>query len=120
MAGYLTTTYGDPDKRGLAVTLASAAQIEVDQQRPQSATIHLNSSLQVYEPRLVYYHLATDARTGRRNLYRQIRTQPGVPPSIPGQPADEIVAENVSGFTLAYLDRNNKPVDCLFPYAVAA
>ena len=25
-----------------------------------------------YQPRLVYYHLATDVRTGRQNLYRKL------------------------------------------------
>ncbi len=50
----------------------------------------------------MYYHLATDMRSGRQNLYRQIRTQPGLPAP------DEIVAENVSDFTLAYLDRRQQ------------
>lgn len=106
MAGYQTTNYGDVNKTGIAITLASAHEIEMDQQRPDSATI--KNANPVFEPRLVYYHLATDLKTGRQNLYRQIRTQTGQ--STP----DELVAENVSDFTLAYQDKNNNPVDCLF------
>jgi type IV pilus assembly protein PilW len=109
MAGYQTSNYGDPSKGGVAITFAAAHEIEVDQQRPRSDTIL--SGAVVYEPRLVYYHLATDMRTGRQNLYRQIRTQPGL--SSP----DQIVAENVSDFTLAYFDRDNRAVAGLPPAA---
>lgn len=100
MAGYKTTPYGDINKTGLAITIASTHEIEMDQQRPDSTTI--GEAIPVYEPRLVYYHLATDMRTGRQNLYRQIRSQPGLPAP------DELVAENVATFTLGYLDKENK------------
>ena len=39
MAGYQTTNYGDLNKTGIAITLASAHEIEMDQQRPDNATI---------------------------------------------------------------------------------
>ncbi len=109
MAGYQTTGYGDPHKIGLAITFASAREIEVDQQRPDSDTI--TSANPVYRPRLVYYHVATDMRTGRQHLYRQIRTQPGVPTP------DELVAENVSRFSLAYFDEDGADVPGLPPVA---
>lgn len=105
MAGYQTTNYGDVNKTGLAITLAGTHEIEMDQQQPDSATI--GTANPVYEPRIVYYHLATDMKSGRQNLYRQIRTQPGL------LAPDELVAENVSDFTFAYLDKNNNMVDCL-------
>jgi len=108
MAGYQTTNYGDVNKTGLAITLASAQEIEVDQQRPDNSTI--TSALPVYTPRLVYYHLATDMRSGRQNLYRQIRTQPGL--AAP----DEIVAQNVSAFVLGYYDEDNAPIAGLPPH----
>ena len=79
----------------------------MDQQRVEHTNGTVDWANPVYEPKLVYYHLATDMRTGRQNLYRQIRTQPGL------RSTDEIVAENVSNFTLAYLDKDNNPVDCL-------
>lgn len=107
MAGYLTTNYGDIHKKGVAITFASAHEIEMDQQRPDSSTI--GSANPVYEPRLVYYHLATDVRTERQNLYRQIREQPGL------ASPDEIVAENVSAFRLEYFDHDNLPVAGLPP-----
>ena len=107
MAGYQTTSYGDLNKTGLAITLAADHEIEMDQQRVEHTNGTIDWANPVYEPKLVYYHLATDMRTGRQNLYRQIRTQPGL------RSTDEIVAENISDFTLAYLDKNNKPVDCL-------
>ncbi|MHB8835771.1 MAG: prepilin-type N-terminal cleavage/methylation domain-containing protein [Candidatus Methylomirabilia bacterium] len=97
MAGYQTTNYGDVNKTGLAITLASTHELEMDQQR-----LDMTLPNQVYEPRIVYYHLATDMRTNRQNLYRQIRAQPGVPTP------DEIVAENVSVFILGYLDKDNR------------
>ena len=100
MAGYQTSTYDDVNKIGLAITLASTNEIEMDQQRLDSTTS--TPANPVYEPRLVYYHLATDMRTGRQNLYRQIRTKPGQPTP------DEIVAENVSAFILGFLDKDNK------------
>jgi prepilin-type N-terminal cleavage/methylation domain-containing protein len=111
MAGYQTTNYGDVNKTGIAITLASANEIEVDQQRPDSATI--GQAQPVYQPRLVYYHLATDTRSGRQNLYRQIRTQPGL--AAP----DELVAENVSDFALTYFDKENVPVPGLPPHTAS-
>jgi hypothetical protein len=100
MAGYQTTSYGDPNKTGLAITLATEHEIEMDQQRVEHTSGSVDWANPVYEPKLVYYHLATDMRTGRQNLYRQIRTQPGL------RSTDEIVAENISNFTLTYLDKN--------------
>jgi len=107
MAGFHTTNYGDPYKTGIAITLAAAGEIEVDQQRPRDETIA--DAAPVFEPRLVYYHLATDLRTGRQNLYRQTRTEPGVPAP------DELVVENVGAFSLAYYDRDGNPVAGLPP-----
>ena len=111
MAGYQTTNYGDSNKTGIAITLAGTHEIEVDQQRPDNAT--LSSATPVYVPRLVYYHLATDMKTGRQNLYRQIRTQPRLPSP------DEIVAENISVFSLAYYTKDNQPVPGLPPATAA-
>lgn len=99
MAGYQTTKYGDSNKLGLAVTLADTNRIEVDQQR-------LDIAAGTYVPRLVYYRLATDANTGHQNLYRQIRTTPGVPTT------DQIVAENVATFSLSYYGCNQLPPNC--------
>ena len=79
MAGYQTTSYGDLNKTGLAITLARPHEIEMDQQRVEHTNGTVDWANPVYEPKLVYYHLATDMRTGRQNLYRQIRTQPGLP-----------------------------------------
>lgn len=107
MAGYLTTNYGDINKTGLAITFASAHEIEMDQQRPSNETI--TAAAPAYEPRLVYYHLATDMRSGRQNLYRQIRTQPGL------STTDELVAENVGAFSLEYYDKDNIKVTGLPP-----
>ena len=109
MAGYQTTSYGDLNKTGLAITLASDHEIEMDQQRVEHTNGSVDWANPVYEPKLVYYHLATDMRTGRQNLYRQIRTQPGL------RSTDEIVAENISNFALTYWDKDNNPVDCLSP-----
>ena len=107
MAGYQTTSYGDLNKTGLAITLALDNEIEMDQQRVGHTNGSVDWANPAYEPRLVYYHLAADMKTGRQNLYRQIRTQPGL------RSTDEIVAENVSDFTLTYWDKDNKEVKCL-------
>lgn len=107
MAGYQTTNYGDASaaKSNLAITLAETNAIEMDQQRMMIAGNNLTTA--TYEPRLVYYHTATDATTGKTNLYRQVRSEPGLP-----RP-DELVAENVTAFTLTYLDKDNNPVTSL-------
>jgi len=81
MAGFQATMYGDLNKSNLAITLAAVDEIEFDEQQ-------LNMDDGSYQPRMFYYHLATDATTGRQNLYRQIRTQPSL--AAP----DEIIAEN--------------------------
>ena len=109
MAGYQTTNYGDVNKTGIAITLASAHEIEMDQQRVAHTSGTVDWANPVYQPRLVYYHLATDMNSERQNLYRQIRTQPGL--SSP----DELIAENVSEFSLAYFDGANASVAGLPP-----
>jgi prepilin-type N-terminal cleavage/methylation domain-containing protein len=93
MTGFHATNYGDAKKIGLSVTLAEEHRIEVDQQR-------LDIANGTYEPRIVYYHLTTDVTTQRQNLYRQIRTEPGLPST------DELVAENIQDFKLEYFGMN--------------
>jgi Tfp pilus assembly protein PilE len=116
MTGYQTTNYGDAaHKKGLAITLAETGRIEVDEQRPDPATI--TSATPAYQPRIVFYHLREDAATGRQNLYRQVRTEPGLPA------ADEIVAEDIAAFTLDYFGygdpadpkNNNYALNALLP-----
>ncbi|MFC1656950.1 hypothetical protein ACFL2P_00045 [Candidatus Moduliflexota bacterium] len=97
MAGFQTSTYGDQHKGNLAITLAAVDEIEFDEQR-------LNISDGNYEPRMFYYHLATDAATGRKNLYRQFRIQPGL------ASADEIIAENISAISISYFDEDDTAV----------
>ena len=96
MVGYHSTQYGDTSgaKTGLSITWAAPNWIEMDQQRPDPTTI--GSATPDFAPAVVYYHTATDAGTGKQNLYRQIRTEPGLPA------ADELVAEDIAEFTLSY------------------
>jgi prepilin-type N-terminal cleavage/methylation domain-containing protein len=91
MAGYHITRYGDDNKADLAVTRAETDKIEFDLHR-------LDIDTNTYESKMIYYHLATDVSTGKQNLYRQVRDKPGLPAP------DELVAENMTGFSLAYFD----------------
>ena len=106
MAGYQTTSYGDVRTRPAWRSPSPPDEIEMDQQRPDNdATIGANP---VYEPQLVYYHLATDMKTGRQNLYRQIRAQPGLPSH--GRDRRGKCRDFHAGLSR---QGNNNPVDCL-------